>query len=75
MIVDDVALYTTFSRGILRSMADAGVEILPYNTPLRYAPSAGPGTPPGGPQRQDAVKRRYHEKYLVVDGTRSCSAA
>ncbi|HEY1278847.1 MAG TPA: hypothetical protein VGF22_04185, partial [Acidimicrobiales bacterium] len=36
MIVDDAALYTTFSRSILKQMAKAGAEILTYDSPLRY---------------------------------------
>src|SRR5207249_69099 len=36
MIVDDGALFTTFSRGTLKRMADAGAEILTYNSPLHY---------------------------------------
>lgn len=72
MIVDDAALYTTFSRRILRSMADSGAEVLTYNSPWRYATVRWAS---GHPLRQvvrnakAAIKRRYHEKFLVVDGT------
>lgn len=72
LVVDDAALYTTFSRGILRSMADAGAEVLTYNSPWRYVAVRWSR---GHPIRQIvrgakvAIKRRYHEKFLVVDGT------
>jgi len=63
MIVDDAALYTTFSRGILKQMAKAGAEILTYDSPLRYL-----GTHRVIRRGKIAVKRRFHEKYLVADG-------
>jgi cardiolipin synthase len=66
MIVDDGALYTTFSRGILKDMAKAGVEVLTYNSPLHYL-GFGRMVRKG----KIAVKRRFHEKYLVVDGEQS----
>lgn len=71
IIVDDAALFTTRSRGILRDMARSGVEVLTYNSPWRYLSLAGSR---GHPLRRAvrnaklAVKRRFHEKYLVVDG-------
>jgi cardiolipin synthase len=71
MIVDDAALYTTFSRGILKDMASSGVEVLTYNSPRRYISVAHAN---GHPLRRLvrngklAVKRRFHEKYMVVDG-------
>jgi phosphatidylserine/phosphatidylglycerophosphate/cardiolipin synthase-like enzyme len=66
MIVDDAALYTTFSRGILRDMAKAGVEVLTYDSPLHYL-----GFRRMIRKGKIAVKRRFHEKYLVVDGEQS----
>jgi cardiolipin synthase len=72
LIVDDAALYTTFSRGILKEMALAGVEVLFYDSPWRYLSIRWSK---GHPFRQMArnaklvVKRRFHEKYLVVDGS------
>lgn len=67
IIVDDAALYTTFSRRILKRMAKAGVEVLTYDSPLRYVTLARMG---GHPIRNAklALKRRFHEKYLVIDG-------
>jgi len=66
MIVDDAALYTTFSRGILRDMAKAGVEVLSYDSPLHYLALHRMIR-----KGKIAVKRRFHEKYLVVDGEQS----
>jgi phosphatidylserine/phosphatidylglycerophosphate/cardiolipin synthase-like enzyme len=63
MIVDDGALYTTRSRGILRTMTRAGAEVLTYNNPLRYVGVRRPVR-----RGKLAVKRRFHEKYMVVDG-------
>ena len=63
MIVDDAALYTTFSQDILGSMAKAGAEILTYDSPLRYL-----GFHRMIRNGKIALKRRFHEKYLVVDG-------
>jgi phosphatidylserine/phosphatidylglycerophosphate/cardiolipin synthase-like enzyme len=71
IIVDDAALFTTFSRGILKKMAKAGVEVLTYDSPLRYLTLAGAHGHPFRKAARDvrlAVKRRFHEKYLVVDG-------
>src|SRR5262249_56899161 len=61
MIVDDAALYTTFSRGILKQMAKAGAEILTYDSPLRYL-----GTHRVIRRGKIAVKRRVHQKYLLA---------
>lgn len=71
LIADDAALYTTRSRAILQSMADGGAEVLTYNNPFRYLAIDWAR---GHPIRQlsrgakVAIKRRFHEKYLVVDG-------
>ena len=71
LIADDAALYTTRSRPILESMARGGAEILTYNNPFRYLSI---DRSRGHPVRQltrgakVAIKRRFHEKYLVVDG-------
>jgi phosphatidylserine/phosphatidylglycerophosphate/cardiolipin synthase-like enzyme len=63
MIVDDAALYTTFSRGILEGMARNGVEVLTYNSPLHYLSLRRMIR-----HAKLALKRRFHEKYMVVDG-------
>lgn len=74
MICDDLALYTTFARGILEDMAKAGAEIVTYNPPLRWL---GIDAFRGHPFQQlmrrarRQLKRRFHEKYLVVDGSQA----
>lgn len=71
LIVDAAALYTTRSRSIVQSIADGGAEVLTYNDPFRYLAIDWAR---GHPIRQlargtkVAIKRRFHEKYLVVDG-------
>lgn len=71
LIADDAALYTTRSRAILQSIAAGGTEVLTYNNPFRYLAI---DRTRGHPIRQltrgakVAIKRRFHEKYLVVDG-------
>ena len=74
MIVDDAALFTTFSRRILEKMSDAGAEVITYNNPLRYLSIRwSKGRPIHQYVRNSkvAIKRRFHEKYLVVDGRES----
>jgi cardiolipin synthase len=74
MIVDDAALFTTFSRAILRRMETAGAEILTYENPFRYARMRVFRPRPVRRFVRNAklaVKRRFHEKYLVVDGRES----
>ena len=68
MIVDDAALYTTWSRAILSSMSKAGAEILTYVNPFHFL-----DVPPIHPIRNVklGVKRRFHEKYMVADGTQA----
>ena len=74
MIVDDAALYTTRSRGTLKQMADAGAEILTYESPLHFFSIRWAKGHPLHQLVRDvkvALKRRFHEKYLVVDGRES----
>jgi cardiolipin synthase len=74
MIVDDAALFTTFSRATLRRMEAAGAEILTYENPFRYARMRVFRPHPVRRFVRNAklaVKRRFHEKYLVVDGRES----
>src|SRR5262249_46482733 len=66
IIVDDAALYTTFSRNILKGMAKSGVEVLTYDSPLHYL-----GFRRMIRKGKIALKRRVHEKYPVVEGRQS----
>lgn len=71
LILDDLVLYTTFSMGIVEEMEDAGVEVVRYNKLFEWLmPVWGTGRPIH--QFVRAVKfkqkRRFHEKYIIVDG-------
>jgi phosphatidylserine/phosphatidylglycerophosphate/cardiolipin synthase-like enzyme len=72
MVCDDAALYTTRSRGIVKRMRSAGAEVICYDPPFR---SLGIDFRRSHRFRQllnrarRGFKRRFHEKYLVVDGT------
>jgi len=71
VICDDAALITTRARGILKRMRSAGAEVIFYDPPFRHL---------GIDWRRQhrfrqllnrarrQFKRRFHEKYLVVDG-------
>ncbi|MGZ5291768.1 MAG: phospholipase D-like domain-containing protein [Actinomycetota bacterium] len=69
---DDAALYTTRARGVIRRMRSAGTEVICYESPLRHL---GVDLRRRHKLRQllnrarRQFKRRFHEKYLVVDGT------
>jgi phosphatidylserine/phosphatidylglycerophosphate/cardiolipin synthase-like enzyme len=71
MVCDDAALYTTRSRGILNRMRSAGAEVICYDPPFRHL---GIDVRRRHKFRQllnrarCQFKRRFHEKYLVVDG-------
>lgn len=70
-IVDDFSLYTTFAFGIVKDMEKAGAKVVTYNKTFRDLLPVW---------RQDhrikqfvraikfKQKRRFHEKYLIVDG-------
>jgi phosphatidylserine/phosphatidylglycerophosphate/cardiolipin synthase-like enzyme len=72
IICDDAALFTTRSRPLVEDLRKQGAEVITYDPPIRHI-----GFDPrrshkarqvlNGARRQ--FKRRFHEKYLVVDGT------
>lgn len=74
LIFDDAVLYSTFSGMLLRDMEKAGAEVIRYNKIFR---DLLPNIRKGHPFRQLAqifrlkLKRRFHEKYLIVDGSRA----
>ena len=74
MVCDDAALYTTRSRGIVERMRTAGAEVICYDPPFR---NLGIDWTRRHKLRQllnrarRQFKRRFHEKYLVTDGTRA----
>lgn len=72
VVCDDAALHTTRSRAIIRQMRSAGAEVICYEPPFRHLNiDFGRGHKfrqlLNRARRQ--FKRRFHEKYLVVDGT------
>ena len=71
LIVDDAVLYSTFSGKRVDELARDGAEVLRYHRLFRDWLPRWRG---GGPIRQLLkttklkLKRRFHEKYFVVDG-------
>jgi len=71
MIFDDAVIYSTFAGPLLEGVARAGGEVIRYHKLFR---GILPDLRQGHPFRQLAqifkikMKRRFHEKYLVVDG-------
>jgi phosphatidylserine/phosphatidylglycerophosphate/cardiolipin synthase-like enzyme len=71
LILDDAAVRSTLSGGILRDLARGGADVVRYNHVLRALLSAvGTGHPVRRLARavKLAVKRRFHARYLVADG-------
>ena len=71
MVADDAAIYSSSSGDILTEMSKAGAEVIRYHKLFR---DWLPDLRRGHPFRQLArnvrykVKRRFHEKFTVVDG-------
>lgn len=71
MIFDDAVMYSTLAGGLLKAVVKAGGEVIRYHKLFR---DIVPDLRQGHPFRQMArmfklkLKRRFHEKYLVVDG-------
>jgi phosphatidylserine/phosphatidylglycerophosphate/cardiolipin synthase-like enzyme len=72
VVCDDAAVYTTRSRAIIRQMRSAGAEVICYDPPFRHL-NIDFGRRHKLRQLLNRArrqfKRRFHEKYLVVDGT------
>jgi phosphatidylserine/phosphatidylglycerophosphate/cardiolipin synthase-like enzyme len=72
VVCDDAALYTTRARGIVGRMRAAGAEVVCYDPPFRHL-NIDLARHHKVRQLMNRVrrqfKRRFHEKYLVVDGT------
>ncbi len=72
MVCDDAALSTTRSRPIVEDLRKAGAEVITYEPVFR---NLNIDRRHGRPIRQllnrarRGFKRRFHEKFLVVDGT------
>ncbi len=73
-ICDEGALWTTGARGILADMRKSGAEVITYDPLLR---NFGIDWLKGHRfarlmrRARRQLKRRFHEKYLVVDGTQA----
>lgn len=71
MIVDDAVVYSTFVMGWLDELARAGATVLRYHKVFRdLLPELGQGRPFKRAARivKVKIKRRFHEKYTIVDG-------
>lgn len=72
LILDDGVYWSTFCGKILKSIEDGGGEVLHYHQLFR---GLLPDLSKGKPFHQVAqavklkLKRHFHEKYMVVDGT------
>ena len=71
-IVDDAVLHTSFSGGIMKDLTKAGAEVVQYHKIFRdFMPDFR------RPRRvhqlvtniKYKLKRRFHEKFMVVDGS------
>lgn len=70
IILDDAAVVSTLSYGLVASLREGGVGVVEYNPLLRALRPVGEGHLLRRLARglRLARKRRFHEKYLVVDG-------
>lgn len=71
LIFDDAVMWSTFSGGIVRELQQAGAQTIRYHQLFH---NILPDLSKGSPFRQlisifkHKLKRRYHEKYLIIDG-------
>ena len=71
LIFDDAVLYSTFAGSLLKDIVIAGGEVIRYHKVFR---NMLPDFSKGHPFKQLAqifkikLKRRFHEKYMVIDG-------
>lgn len=72
LIFDDAVMWSTFSGSIVRELQQAGAQAIRYHQLFH---NILPDLSKGHPFRQiitifkHKLKRRYHEKYLIIDGT------
>ena len=70
-VLDDFSLYTTFAFGIIKDMEEAGAEVVVYNKTFRELLPVW-SQDHRIKQFVRAIKfkqkRRFHEKYMIVDG-------
>lgn len=71
MVVDDLAVYSAMSAGLLDDMAKAGVAVIRYHKIFRdWLPDLRKGSPFSQLVQtfRYKIKRRFHEKFTLVDG-------
>jgi phosphatidylserine/phosphatidylglycerophosphate/cardiolipin synthase-like enzyme len=71
MVVDDLAVYSAMSAGILGEMSKAGIAVIRYHKVFRdWLPDLGKGSPFSQLVQsfRYKIKRRFHEKFTLVDG-------
>ena len=72
VIVDDAVTYSTFVGGYLKQLVRAGAEVIRYHLIFkRMWPDLSAGHPFKAFARilKFKLKRHFHEKYTIVDGT------
>lgn len=72
LIVDDAVMWSTFSGGIVRDLQQAGAKTIRYHKLFfNLLPDLSKGQPFKQAVRifKHKLKRRFHEKYMVIDGT------
>jgi cardiolipin synthase len=71
MVVDDLAVYSAMSASILSEMAKAGIAVIRYHKVFRdWLPDVRKGSPFSQLVQsfRYKIKRRFHEKFTLVDG-------
>lgn len=72
IIVDDAVMWSTFSGGIVNDLQRAGAQVIRYHKLFyKLMPDFSKGQPFKQAIRifKHKLKRRFHEKYMVIDGT------
>jgi phosphatidylserine/phosphatidylglycerophosphate/cardiolipin synthase-like enzyme len=71
MVVDDAAVYSASSAGVLSDLAKAGAAVIRYHKVFRdWLPDLRKGHPFAQLVHnvKYKIKRRFHEKFMLVDG-------
>src|SRR6185503_12607772 len=71
MVVDDLAVYSAMSAGILSEMSKAGIAVIRYHKVFRdWLPDLSKGSPFSQLVQsfRYKIKRCFHEKFTLIDG-------
>lgn len=71
MVVDDLAVYSAMSAGLLNDLTQAGIAVIRYHKVFRdWLPDLRKGSPFSQLVQtfRYKIKRRFHEKFTLVDG-------